>query len=315
MDFKDVLNHDEKFRYMLLSRMKSDCDYYLGNGGRCAKHLWAGDEVKQIAYMKALWNSFGENDKPEWLTRDELLDYEKKIGIKAILVEMDYKGCYERFALTPDEFKEEFPETFEHFGPIEESNSDTIRPLVHIWFEPCMVGDGSWENFFTDMEEGLPESDIESGNLAYIDKNQMQSLNKYLEDVAVYRCRTEVLHDDISFAENEVKSRVMNAVQNSNYFISNFKCVYDGLTSWPKEYSNVHVFAFDYEIRMPRDAQVFIAFILDRVEESEFVNLTEFVDFWYEPSEESVSLEDKIKDAQGKVVEPAGVDGPKREER
>lgn len=180
MNCSDVLKHDDKFRYMLLSRMKSDCDYYLGNGSRHAKHLWAGDEVKQIVYMKALWNSFGENDKPEWLTYEQILEYEEKIGIPAILVEMDYKGYYERFALTPEEFEKEFPETFKRFAPIEVENSDTIKSLVHIWFEPCVVGDDAWECHFTDMARGLPESDIAAGNLAYVDYNQVQSLEKYI---------------------------------------------------------------------------------------------------------------------------------------
>lgn len=182
MELKDILNRDETFRYMLLDRMRADCEYYLGNGNRLAKHLWAGNEVDQIACMKALWNSFGEEGKPEWLSYDKILDYEKQIGIKAILVEMDHKGYYERFALTPEEFEKEFPDTYKAFGPIDESNTDTIKPLVHIWFEPCVVGDASWERHFTDMEWGLPESDIESGNTAYIDYSQMQSLRKYVPE-------------------------------------------------------------------------------------------------------------------------------------
>ena len=181
MDFNEILKHDDTFRYRLLSRMKSDCEYYLGNGNRCAKHLWGDDEVSHIAYMKALWKSFAENEKPEWLTYEQILAYEQKIGIKAILVERDYKGEYERFALTPEEFEKEFPETYKDFGPIEESNSDTIRPLVHIWFEPCVVGDDVWHRHFNDMDWGLPESDRVSGNLAYIREDFMQSLGVYLE--------------------------------------------------------------------------------------------------------------------------------------
>lgn len=308
MDFKDVLNHDEKFRYQLLSRMKSDCDYYLGNGERCAKHLWAGDEVKQIAYMKALWNSFGENDKPEWLTYDELLDYEKKIGIPAILVEMDYKGYYERFALTPDEFKEEFPETFEHFGPIEESNSDTIRPLVHIWFEPCVVGDASWDRHFTDMEEGLPESDIEDGNLAYIDKNQMKSLSKYLEDVSVYHCRAVFQHKNLPFAEEQIKVQVMSAVEYPYYVIENMKCVEEGPADGAPDFPDDCVFVFEFDLKIPRDMPGGVDAILDNVDGGELLSQH------YEKSEDEISLEDKIKDAQSKVVEPSGVDALEREE-
>lgn len=31
-DLDWILNREKKFRYQLLDRMRSDCDYYLGNG-------------------------------------------------------------------------------------------------------------------------------------------------------------------------------------------------------------------------------------------------------------------------------------------
>ena len=67
----------EKLNYMVLSRLKSDCDYYLGNGNRCNGRLWAGDEREQINEMKELYNSFKEDKKPEWLTYEQILEYEK----------------------------------------------------------------------------------------------------------------------------------------------------------------------------------------------------------------------------------------------
>ncbi len=70
---------DSEFRYMLLDRMRLDCEYYLGYGYRCAKYLWAGNEKDQIGYMKALWLSLPENQKPEWLSFESILDYEKKM--------------------------------------------------------------------------------------------------------------------------------------------------------------------------------------------------------------------------------------------
>jgi len=70
-----VLSHDEKFRYQLLSRMKYDCEYYLGNGNRHSKHLWAGNEKEQIEAMKAIWNSFPKEGKPEWLTWEQIEKY------------------------------------------------------------------------------------------------------------------------------------------------------------------------------------------------------------------------------------------------
>ena len=67
---------DEKFQYMMISRLKQDCDYYLGNGNRSVKYLWAGSESEQIQEMKDRYNSFSEDKKPEWLTYDDILRYE-----------------------------------------------------------------------------------------------------------------------------------------------------------------------------------------------------------------------------------------------
>lgn len=34
---EEIVNRDKTFRYMLLSRLQSDCDYYLHYGGRYPK--------------------------------------------------------------------------------------------------------------------------------------------------------------------------------------------------------------------------------------------------------------------------------------
>jgi len=72
---------EEKFNYMMLSRLKSDCDYYLGNGNRYKGCLWAGDEREQINEMKELYNNFKEDAKPEWLTYEQILEYERLMVI------------------------------------------------------------------------------------------------------------------------------------------------------------------------------------------------------------------------------------------
>ena len=100
---------------------------------------------------------------------------------KAILVERDYKGEYERFAFTEKEFEREFPETVKKGEwPIMEADTDTIAPLVHIWFCPVEIGSELWNQFFMDMSWELPESDFENGNLAYIRDDFIQSLDKYI---------------------------------------------------------------------------------------------------------------------------------------
>lgn len=75
----EILQHDSRFRYMLLSRLQSDCEYYLNYGGRHPKCLWAGDEERQIEFMIKLHDSFREGEKPEWLTMDEILEYKKEM--------------------------------------------------------------------------------------------------------------------------------------------------------------------------------------------------------------------------------------------
>ena len=69
------------FRYMMLSRLKLDCDYYLNHGKCSANQLWARNEVDQIKNMFALLNTFDEEDKPEWLTKDEIVDYARRMGV------------------------------------------------------------------------------------------------------------------------------------------------------------------------------------------------------------------------------------------
>ena len=59
---------------------------------------------------------------------------------KAIIVEQDYKGYYGRFALTREEFKDSYPETYEAFkDKMDVANTDTIKPLVHIWFKEVEI--------------------------------------------------------------------------------------------------------------------------------------------------------------------------------
>jgi len=79
MELREILQSEDKFKYQLLSRMQQDCEYYLGNGNRAEKHLWAGNTVDHIATMKSIWNSFSEDEKPEWITWEKILEYEQKM--------------------------------------------------------------------------------------------------------------------------------------------------------------------------------------------------------------------------------------------
>jgi len=67
MTIEEVLQHDLKFRYMLLGRLQADCEY--------SRRLWAGSEKTQIEYMTKIHDSFRENEKPEWLTMEQIKEY------------------------------------------------------------------------------------------------------------------------------------------------------------------------------------------------------------------------------------------------
>ena len=76
---EDWSKYEPRFRYMMLSRMQQDCDYYLRIQAGSPYVLWSGNEKRHIDNMKALWNSFPEEDKPEWLTWKEILEYERQM--------------------------------------------------------------------------------------------------------------------------------------------------------------------------------------------------------------------------------------------
>ena len=76
---KKVRDKDKEHNYMLLDRLKGDCRYYLGNGNRNPNNLWADDEKSHIEAMKELWNGFSEAEKPEWLTWDQIIEFETQM--------------------------------------------------------------------------------------------------------------------------------------------------------------------------------------------------------------------------------------------
>ena len=64
---------DHSGDYVLLDRLRADCDYFLGAGGRSEKHLWAGNVHAQVKKMRELYDALPE--KPEWLTAEAIDRY------------------------------------------------------------------------------------------------------------------------------------------------------------------------------------------------------------------------------------------------
>lgn len=77
-DIYESLNEeDDKFNYMMLDRLKQDCEYFLGFGNRNEKQLWAGNVKDQIAEMRKIYDKLPE--KPEWISLEDIDNYEKQM--------------------------------------------------------------------------------------------------------------------------------------------------------------------------------------------------------------------------------------------
>lgn len=76
---KEENNTNLEYNYMLLDRLRSDCEYFLNYGNGYEPNLWAGDIDSQISKMKKLYNSFADDEKPEWITIEDINNYEKKM--------------------------------------------------------------------------------------------------------------------------------------------------------------------------------------------------------------------------------------------
>lgn len=71
------VRHPREKDYMLLGRMRSDCDYFLGNGNGYEGHLWGGSVEKICDEMERIWDSLEE--KPEWLSFEQIKKYRVKM--------------------------------------------------------------------------------------------------------------------------------------------------------------------------------------------------------------------------------------------
>ncbi len=75
--YYEPLPRDKAFEYSMLGRLQSDCEYFLGNGNGYEGHLWAHTVEAQIKEMRDRWNAFEADEKPEWLTMEQIDEYEK----------------------------------------------------------------------------------------------------------------------------------------------------------------------------------------------------------------------------------------------
>ncbi len=103
MKLDEILKHDNNFRLLLLGRMVNDCKYYLGNGNRHTKDLWALDETTHINYMRAIYDSLPEDRRPKWASPDVIDDFAfKMIGADINMLARDFEKVMRMQAKSTD---------------------------------------------------------------------------------------------------------------------------------------------------------------------------------------------------------------------
>ena len=79
-----------RFEYSLLSRLKDECEAYIGKTGDEEEDRWdcryrnthnigADNIEEQVNKMKELWNRFPDDLKPEWCSWTDIEDLEYKV--------------------------------------------------------------------------------------------------------------------------------------------------------------------------------------------------------------------------------------------
>lgn len=77
--FKINEDKDHEFDYMMLGRLQSDVEYFLNHGKGSVRTLYYDTIEEHIEEMKKLWNKLPEDGKPEWLSYEEIEEYEEKM--------------------------------------------------------------------------------------------------------------------------------------------------------------------------------------------------------------------------------------------
>ncbi|MFT6125867.1 MAG: hypothetical protein ACJAVA_000309 [Flavobacteriaceae bacterium] len=71
------MKEQNEFKYMFLSRLKMDLEYFWGYGGQSEKSLYYGNYKEHIREAINLWKQLPI--KPEWLRATELIQLKNKV--------------------------------------------------------------------------------------------------------------------------------------------------------------------------------------------------------------------------------------------
>lgn len=247
----ELLKRDETYRYQLLDRMRSDCEYYLGNGHRNYRQLWAEDEREQIEVMKLLYDSFPDGKKPEWLSRTDIENYEKQM-LRGRTLEERYTEAmrlagYERvaapvdsmatvsFVLQADSDVEinvdgwaALGYALEEISPVYESDRAKFEELIHpqdriSYYTQNLGGSGEGSDLkpvaYPDIKKALEaylQSDADGKEIGYIINNDKQRMS-YFDAVDMRNHITSM--SDPAFYNEELAENEKQMIKDSFSYI------------------------------------------------------------------------------------------------
>lgn len=83
---EDYLNMQIEDKLQLLGRMKSDCEYYFGEGRKQTSHLWGGNVDDHINSMQELLSSIQPEYRPGWLTFDDIRKFSNAMDHRPVIM-------------------------------------------------------------------------------------------------------------------------------------------------------------------------------------------------------------------------------------
>ena len=151
-DVKDTVKHllerDDRFRYMLLDRMRSDVKYFLGNGNRHEPDLWAGNAKDHIIIMGALMRSLPE--QPQWLSTEQLIDYADQMGVGEV-----FRG--------PANVADSLGQEVQEEAAVKEENREKTNEVSEVVFYRCAGGFVVLGDDADTLSEKLSDTSVEVG--------------------------------------------------------------------------------------------------------------------------------------------------------
>ena len=194
-----------KADYMMLDRLRTDCEYFLGNGNGFLGSLYYKDIDEHIKEMKKIYESFTAQEKPEWISLKDIDNYKEKMQEK--LKEQNFiKYSKKFFELLSEKFEDNISYRYKLLVI---KNEETNQYSVNVGIDSNNDGSKNKFAFFTynDFQALDKEKQLEyMGNIYNTDilgKNEKEFTIEDAETDFLEICNFNYLRDLVEEKENE----------------------------------------------------------------------------------------------------------------